>query len=167
MINIIAQTFGFLAILSSVIIYSRKTRAKILFYKSMQDACWFTHYILISAYSAAATSILCFVRAILFYRLKEKKGDKLVLIIFLVLYALSAMLTWKNIFSIFPAVSSSISTVAFWLRKPIHTKILAILASCSTLLYNLMIAHSISVYVGASISIITSVISIIKTQLNN
>ena len=101
MINIIAQIFGIIAILSSVVIYSRKTRKKIIFFKALQDVCWFTHYLLITAYSAAATSVVCFIRAIVFYHLKGKKKDVLFLVIFLCLYALSAYLTWQNIFSIF------------------------------------------------------------------
>ena len=162
MIEFIAQFFGVLAITSSLIIYSRKTRGKLIFFKSLQDLFWVVHYLLISAYSAAATNALCFVRESVFYRVKNKKWDKLLLVVFLMLYMLSAFFTWKNIFSIFPAVSSSVSTVAFWVKNPRNTKKLALVAATCTLIYNITLAQSLAVYVGVAFTIITSIISLLK-----
>lgn len=159
---VIAQIFGFAAICSSIIIYSRKTRDKLIFFKSLQDLFWVVHYSLISAYSAAATNALCFVRESVFSRVKNKKWDKILLAVFLMLYLLSAVLTWKNIFSIFPAVSSSISTVAFWSKNPRTTKKLSICAATCTFIYNLMLAQSVSVYVGVAFTAITSIVSLVK-----
>ncbi|MBQ7039239.1 MAG: YgjV family protein, partial [Clostridia bacterium] len=113
---------------------------------------------------AAATNGLCFVRESVFSRVKNKKYDKILLGVFLALYLLSAVLTWKNIFSIFPAVSSSISTVAFWLKNPRTTKKLSVCAATCTLVYNLMLAQSFSVYVGVAFTITTSIVSLIKTH---
>lgn len=163
MTEIIAQIFGFAAITSSIIIYSRKTREKLIFFKSLQDLFWVVHYSMIHAYSAAATNGLCFIRESVFSRMKNKKYDKVLLAVFLLLYLLSAVFTWKNIFSIFPAVSSSISTVAFWVKNPRTTKKLSIGAAACTLIYNIMLAQSVSVYVGVTFTAITSIISLLKT----
>ena len=174
----IAQGLGGIAIVSSIIIYSRKTRKKLLIFKSVQDICWFLHYILLAAFSAAATSALCVFRSFVYYNNDKKFAkSKLWLPIFLTLYAISAIFTWKGIFSIFPAMSSSVSAVAFWMKNPRHTKMLAILASTCTLIYNVTIAHSISVYIGVTFTITTSLLSLIlpilkskkeeKTQADN
>ena len=160
----IAQIFGALAIACSLIIYSRNDRKKLLIFKCIQDVCWLTHYLLLVAYSAVASSALGIVRSIAYYSVKksdDKKGLQfLLLALFLVLFALSAVLTWKNVFSIFPALGSSISTVAFWMKNPRHTKVLSIFASSSTLTYNVTVARSASVYVGATITILTSLYSL-------
>ena len=161
----IAQVFGGVAIVMSLIVYSRKKKTHLLTFKAVQDLCWLSHYLLLSAYSAAATSALCVVRSAVFYRTgKETRSSKLPLAIFLALYALSAVLTWKSVFSIFPAVSSSISTVAFWMKNPNHTRVLAISAALCTLTYNITVAHSLSVYVGVSFTILTSVASLIAQR---
>ncbi|MBQ6824047.1 MAG: YgjV family protein [Clostridia bacterium] len=76
-------------------------------------------------------------------------------------YTPSAALTWKNVFSILPALSSSVSTFAFWMKEPRHTKMLAILASSITLTYNITAAHSPSVYVAVSITMLTSIVSLV------
>lgn len=160
--NWIAQIFGALAITCSLFIYSRNKKKKLLIFKCIQDICWFIHYLILSAFSAAATSMLSIARSAAFYVTPRKKTkNQLILVIFLVLYVISAILTWKNIFSLFPAISSSVSTVAFWMKKPRHTKMLAILASLCTLFYNITVAHSISVYVGVLFTIITSITSLL------
>lgn len=162
----IAQIFGFLAICCSLIIYSRNDRKKLLTFKCIQDICWCSHYLLLSAWSAAATSALCISRSLVFYKSREKgKSGKMMLFLYLGLYAISALLTWKSIFSIFPAVSSSFSTVAFWMKNPKHTKLLAICAATCTLIYNLTTAHSLSVYIGVAITVSTSVSSLLLPLL--
>ena len=154
--NWIAQIFGALAITCSLFIYSRNKKKKLLIFKCIQDICWFIHYLILSAFSAAATSMLSIARSAAFYVTPRKKTkNQLILVIFLVLYVISAILTWKNIFSLFPTISSSVSTVAFWM------KMLAILASLCTLFYNITVAHSISVYVGVLFTIITSITSLL------
>lgn len=161
-LNWIAQIFGTLAIGCSLIIYSRNDRNKLLIFKCIQDLCWCTHYLILAAFPAAATSALCIGRSIAFYG-RPGKGErsKWVFVTFLALYALSAWLTWKNAFSILPAISSSISTVAFWMKNPKHTKMLAICASLCTLSYNIAAAHSISVYIGVTITVTTSIVSLL------
>ena len=129
----IAQVIGGIAVACSLIIYQCKTRKGILAFKLVQDVSWLTHYLLIAAFPAAATSSLCICRGLIFYHSDKKIGKSpLWLPLFLCLYALSAALTWKNAFSIFPAISSSLSTVAFWMKKPHYTKIISIFASLCT-----------------------------------
>ncbi|MBQ9099715.1 MAG: YgjV family protein [Clostridia bacterium] len=158
----IAQGFGVVAVTMSLIIYQRKTRKGILTFKTVQDLSWLTHYLLIAAFPAAATSALCLCRAFVFYNQDKKFGKSILwLPFFIILYAVSAVLTWSNIFSIFPAISSSLSTVAFWMKEPRHTKMLAILASLCTLIYNIMQAHSITVYIGVTFTITSALVSLL------
>lgn len=161
----IAQLFGALAISCSLLVYSRKSRNKLLIFKCVQDVSWLLHYLILSAFSAAATSGLCIFRSVAFYGSPKKKEKGVwVLFLFIFLYAVSACLTWKNIFSLLPAISSSVSTLAFWMKNPKHTKMLAILASSVTLAYNITVAHSLAVYIGVAITIFTSIISLITSK---
>lgn len=161
----IAQIFGVLAISFSLIIYSRKDRSKILIFKCAQDICWLSHYLILSAFSAAASSGLCIFRSVAFYGNPKKKEKSILLLwLFIILFAISAWLTWKSPFSLLPAISSSISTIAFWMKNPQHTKILAIFASLVTLSYNITVAQSLSVYIGVTITIFTSIISLITSK---
>lgn len=162
----ITQIFGTIALSCSFIIYQQKTRKRILSFKLLQDVCWFIHYFFLGAYSAAATSAICTTRSVVYYNNGKKFfSSKLWLFFYIVLYLISAAITWQGVFSIFPAASSIVSSFGFWLKNPKHTKILAILASTCSLIYNLNVSHSISVYIAATFSISSAAISIIRTAM--
>ena len=72
--TVLAQVFGFGALASSVIIYSRKTKRNLLIFKAVQDVCWCIHYLLLSCYSAAATSAICVTRSMVFCNPKMGKN---------------------------------------------------------------------------------------------
>lgn len=159
--NYIAQIFGFIAIGSSLVIYQQKKRRNILIFKSVQDICWFAHYMILSAYSAAATSAICFIRAQIYNSDRPIFKKKIWILVFLIFYAVSAAFTWNGIFSLFPALSSSLSSIAFWLKNVNHTKILSIVASLSTLVYNVNVSNSVAVYVGVTFTITSALSSLI------
>jgi len=161
-----AQIFGFMAIGISLFVYSRRKREHILICKLTQDMVWAIHYCLLGAYSAMATNLICAGREITFYNPKVKPFvNRCLTLIFISFYLVSALITWKNIFSIFPALSSIISTLAFRLKNPIRIKLLAIPSSLCTLIYNITTSHSVSVYVGITITLTTISVSLISTLI--
>ena len=158
----IAQIFGFAAIGMSLLIYLRNTKKQILFCKLMQDVFWFTHYAILSCGSAAATQGLCITREIVFYNSDKKWAKRKIWVpVYMCLYLISAVLTWKSIFSIFPALSALFSTTALSMKKPLHTKLLMIPSSLCTLLYNLTVSHSPAVYIGITFTFTSITISIV------
>jgi hypothetical protein len=162
---LLSQLFGAGAITCSLIIYSRRSKQSLLLFKCAQDCFWLVHYLLLATYPAAATSALCVSRSLVFRKTGNKgQSNRWVLAIYLALYAASAALTWKNLFSLLPAISSSISTVAFWVPCVKYTKYLSIGAALCTLCYNLLVAHSVTVYIGVCFTVTTSVISLISQR---
>lgn len=158
---ILPQLFGFGALLTSIIIYSRKNRKSLLLCKAVQDVLWGIHYLLLACYSAAATSAICITRSFVFYHRDKQKGKAwLWVVAYFAFYAVSAVLTWQNAYSLLPATASCTSTVAFFRKKPEHTKALQIMASLITLSYNILQSHSLTVYLGVTLTVTTSVISL-------
>lgn len=161
--EILAQIFGFCALISSVIIYSRKGRSSLLLFKAMQDIFWGIHYLLLACYSAAATSMICVTRSFVFYHSDKKWAkSRLWVLAYLVFYAVSAAITWRNIYSLLPALASCTSTWAFYLKKTEHTKGLQIVASLITLSYTILQSHSVTVYLGVALTITTASISLLN-----
>lgn len=159
----IAQIFGAVAILSSIVIYQQKTRKRLLSFKLVQDVCWCIHYLILGAYSAAATSFICTSRSVIYYNNdKPIFASKLWLLIYICLYAVSAVFTWNGIFSIFPAMSSILSSIGFWVKQPIRTKAISVCASACTLVYNINVSHSAMVYIGVTLTISSALISIFR-----
>lgn len=162
----IAQLLGFSAIGISLFVYSRKKREKILIFKLIQDLLWSAHYLLLGTYPAMATNLICASREITFNAKNPRLSKNHILTYaYVIFYLLSAILTWKNAFSIFPALSSIITTIAFRLKDPIKLKLLAIPSSLCTLVYNITTSHSISVYVGVTITLTTLFTSLASTVI--
>ncbi|MBR3862773.1 MAG: YgjV family protein [Clostridia bacterium] len=162
----IAHVFGFGAIGCSLLIYTRKKRDGILLFKLVQDLFWATHYGLLGAYSAMASSLICATRETVYYNKNPKISKSVPLFCcFLLFFALSAALTWKSIFSIFPALSSIFSTIAFRIKRPRLLKLMALPSYACTLIYNITVAHSISVYVGLTITLSSITYSFIRDAI--
>lgn len=165
--EILAQIFGLGALISSVIIYSRKDRSRLLIFKAMQDIFWGIHYLLLACYSAAVTSMICVTRSFVFYHSDKKWAKSMLWVLaYLVFYAVSAVVTWQNIYSILPALASCISTVAFYLKKIEQTKALQIVASLITLTYTILQSHSVTVYLGVALTVTTASISLLNHYKN-
>lgn len=161
--EILAQIFGFGALISSVIIYSRKKRTSLLLFKATQDILWGIHYLLLGCYSAAASSAICVTRSFVFYNDNKKWAkSKLWVLVYLSFYAVSAAMTWQNVYSILPALASCTSTVAFYLKKTEQTKALQIVASLITLSYTILQSHSLTVYLGVTLTIVTAAFSLLR-----
>lgn len=160
-----AQVFGLLALCASLIIYRQKKRQKLLYFKLFQDVMWLIHYLLLGTASAAATSALCITRSAVYANSSKKFFALRIWIpIYVILYAASAVLTWSSVFSLFPALSSILSSIGFGMRQPRHTKIIALFASACTLVYNIAVAHSPSVYLGLTFTVCTSVYSLLRDE---
>ena len=84
------------------------------------------------------------------------------LVLFWVLGIVSAIVTWKNWFSILPAMASALSIFSFWKGEPKLTKILAFPISACFMLYNIAclsymgIANEIFVLISTTVGLLRS-----------
>lgn len=127
---------GYLAIVTSVIIYQQKTRSRLLIFKGIADILWIAHYLLLGAYTGAAVTGVALVREILFFKTDRKSSrGKIALVFFLCASVCSSILTWGSIFSIFALMGSLISIVSFWIGEPKLSRILSFPISVCMLTY--------------------------------
>lgn len=118
-VELIGKVAGYLAIVTSVIIYQQKTRPRLLICKAIADALWITHYLLLGAYTGAAVTGVALVREILFFKTDRKsKLGKLALVCFLCISIGCSALTWSTWFSVFAMLGSLLSIVSFWIGEP-------------------------------------------------
>lgn len=133
---IISSIFGALGIAANVFIYQQKNGKNLLKVKLLSDAIWAIHYLSLFAYSAVCTCCIAIVRESIFLH-KEKRWaqSKLWLVLFIACNIVSAILTWKSIWSILPGLAGVISVVSFWIAKPKVTRTLAYPISALFLTY--------------------------------
>lgn len=118
-----AQIIGFTGVAVNVLIYQQKTQKRVLCFKFISDIAWALHYIFLGAFSGAAVACVGLLRETVF--MFSQKHRKKWLVLFLCITVVSIYLTWKNWFSIFPAIASFLSVISFWQRSPKRTRLLA------------------------------------------
>ncbi|MCQ2977849.1 MAG: YgjV family protein, partial [archaeon] len=73
---IIANAFGIIALIMLCLSYQNKKRLNFLYQQLVSGVCYLVQYLLLGAFSAAATSVISFIRTLLFAFL-EKKSNKI------------------------------------------------------------------------------------------
>lgn len=115
----------------SATIYLQQDRKHILAVKLLTDVLWAVHHFLIGNTIAAITTGTAIAREILLM----KKRRFVYVIIFPILFFVPLFFTYKNITSLIPPLSSSVSTVGFYNKKVALIKIFGALASVLMLIY--------------------------------
>ena len=158
----LSTIFGVLGMATTVLIYQQKTRKGLILSKLLSDVIWFLYYICLSAYSGAAIAVIGMIREIVFIN-REKKWAKhpIWLVFFLMLSFISAIITWKNIFSVLPCIASAISVVSFWIGNPKLSRKLSYPISACMLTYNITSVAVIGV-INEIFTVISSIIGTIR-----
>ena len=133
----IGQTIGVLAIIVSALIYIQPNRYRMVFLKLVTDFLWVAHHILIFSYPAAATTGIAILREFILLPKGKNNHNKAVLVVFSALFAATAVFTWKDSFSVLPAIASVLSTVAFGSSKIRLIRIFAFMSSVCMFVYGL------------------------------
>lgn len=162
MINI-GQFIGIIAIVLSFFIYIQKGRFQMLLLKLFTDILWVAHHLCIFSYTAAATTGISVLREVVFFRIGNSIYRKIVSALFIVCYAVAAAFTWKDGFSILPAVASVEATLAFGNEKVEHIRFFAFLASVCMLIYGVHY-FSVPTMINEVLTQGSILISVVKKQ---
>ena len=165
-INIIAQGIGVLGIITYIIMYQLNSMTKIRCAKLTMDFLWGIHYLLLNATAGFVANAVCFVREIVFIKFDKSGFDgRKWLCLFVSVNVISAIITWKGLYSGIPAVVSVLGTYGFWQKKVNVARILALICNILMFTYDLFIASYVGL-VGETLAFISVVIAIIKAKQN-
>lgn len=135
--NYIGQLVGIAAIIVSLFIYIQPNRYRMVFLKLVTDFLWVLHHVSILSYTAVATTGIAIFREIVFLPERKSKYNNVILFVFSVLFVAAAIFTWKDGFSVFPAIASVLSTVAFGSNKVRLIRIFAFMSSVCMFIYGI------------------------------
>lgn len=135
--NYVGQLIGILAIGISALIYAQTSRFKMVFLKLVTDVLWIIHHISIHSYTASATTAIAIVRECVFLPRRRHGFNAVTVCVFSSLFIAASLITWKDIFSIFPAIASVLSTFAFGNKRVRLIQIFAFLSSVCMLIYGI------------------------------
>ena len=149
----IGQVVGVIAMVESFFIFQVTDRRKMVALKLLDDLLWVTHFILIGGYTAALTTGIAVFREIIFYYKGKRKWASSIFwaIGFSAAFAACAPFTWVDIFSIFPAAASVVSTWVFWVNRTKTAKLIQLPSAVCMFIYNIVYSS----YSGMLTQIIT------------
>ena len=114
----VGQIVGFAAMAVSMLIYLQRKRKNILILKLSSDVLWALHHLMILSYTAALTTAIAIFREIVFYNYDKKWAkSRWWSVGFSLVFVMAALFTWKDAFSIIPAIGTVLTTVAFGEQK--------------------------------------------------
>ena len=100
---------------------------------------------------------------------REKKWAKhpAWLVFFLVLSVGSAVLTWKNWFSLLPMAASMLAVISFWIGKPRVSRLISFPIAGSMLAYDISLTPiSVAGIVNELLTITSSMIGMIRYDIH-
>ena len=162
---ILGNVVGAIGVALSVIIYQQNKGRKLLIYKLISDFVWALHYFLLGGVLGTVVALIGVVREFTFLN-KDKKwaASKLWLVLFIVISVTAAILNWKNIFSILPAIASVISVFSFWVGNPKLSRILSFPISACMLIYDIPLKAVLGI-VNEIFTCTSSIVGIIRTKI--
>lgn len=165
--ELVAQIIGVFAMAFNIWSYQQKSQKYIIALQLVGSALFTVHFFMLNAYMGALLNAVGIVRAIVFLHKAKLKSDHVLwLIAFIVVYALSYILTFSvlgkeltalnALVEILPVIGMTATTFAFRCKTAKNTRLLGLVSSPSWLIYNV-----VSLSIGAICCEVFSLISII------
>ena len=144
MIFYVAQGVGLIGMILSFISFQKNEKRKILWIQASSAFTWAVHFILLGifidagAFTGAGMNLVEIPRNLIFAQKHKKRRQRILTAVFITAFVISGVLTWESIFSLFPIIAMSISTVVFSLQNPRYIRFFMMPVSIFWLVYNII-----------------------------
>lgn len=156
----LTQLFGFIGLALLVIPYMFDSRKFILKMQIAASIIFGIHYFMLGAITGSVSQVINVVRS--FVYLKDPK--KWQLYIFIILYVIVGVLTWKGLISILAIIGSLFSTTGYFMKDTRLIRMYSLLQGISWLAYCIL-NGSFGGTVSETIFIIVVVVGIVRFDL--
>ena len=155
-IFIMAQIVGLIGIVCGMITFHTKDMRGARKWKLTIDILWSLHYLLLGAFTGFGTSMIAACREIVFLNDHKKICQlKMWPWFFIVLNFISSAITWRGIYSIFPAISAVLATFIFWQKDIRRGRVMGLAVNSLMFLYD--------VFAGSFMGMVTETLSFVST----
>ena len=142
-----SQVLGLLLCVLSFFVYCGKKREQILITKLSADILSSIQQAMVGASTGALICCIAITRELVFYnRGKKKWASHIVwLFVFLLAMSIAPFFTWQGPVSLLPATGSALAVIAFYCKRPVHTRIIGVFAHLLWLIYTILTLNLMSV----------------------
>lgn len=153
MIYIISQMFGLVAFVFSILAFHKDKKKNILSNMVISNILNFMQYLLLGAISGCITKVIAIIRDLVIINKKDK--DNYLLYGFIIIYIISAITTYDNIYSVLPLLAAVIYLCGIWNGDELKVKRISFLTYILWLIYNICVL--------SIVGIISNIVSIISS----
>ncbi len=145
--NILAQVFGFFALIFLVISYQQKNRIKFLDLQLLANIFYCLQYLVLHAYSGVASFLISTIKMFIFHMDEKKnKSTSVFILIFLELsFIVLGIFTYENLYSLIPILGACLFTYGAWQRNLKVTYFIGILVAVISNVYDIIVGAYVSV----------------------
>lgn len=165
MVNYIAQAVGFGGAALNCISFQQNKRSRIIGVQIFAAIMFIIHFIMLGAYTGAALNFIGLLRSIVFYNSDKKWAKSPVwLVVFIIISAVSSILTWKEWYSILPATAMILTTISYWMKDETKIRLITFPSSPCWLIYNVF-EKSVAGIVTECIVMTSLIIAIVRYDI--
>ena len=167
--NLIIQLIGVIAYAILAFSYFKKKKKDILFIQIFSTIAFAIHYYLLGGVTATVCNLISLLIIIIIYIFeKNNRNSKKILVLSTIpLLVLIALFTYKNIFSIFPIIASSIVLISFIISNEDVIRISGIISALCWIIYAIIYKSYAGIIFEAFSMFSTSIAFVKNINLNN
>lgn len=164
--NIVAQIFGFIALVFYVVGLQLNNKKKVLIYLIITNIFYSLQYLMLDAYSGLFVSLIGIFRCIIFLKF-EKEQKEVPLYVLLIIFGIitySGILSYNGLLSLIPICMGFVYSWSTWQKNMKNFRIVCIINAISWFFYNFMIGAYVGVF-STIVEFTFAVVAIIKFDL--
>jgi len=137
--NIIAQIIGVFGLVCSLLSFQMKKRKWIMAFQMTASLSFSAQLFLLGAITGGCVDMISFIRTMIFSQNGKKWASSPIwLYVFIAIMIGTGLLTWQNAWDILPIAGSILSTIALWMKREKHIRLISLAVGPCWLVYNLV-----------------------------
>lgn len=135
--DFITAALGYIAFIVGILTFQSNKQKHIVLLKAFTDICFGIQYILLGAYTGAATDLVGCVRNLIFAKeFKRKRTQYIITAFFVVIMIIIGIVTWNGYLSLLAIAGKLCTTVSFSIKNTKFLRLFTIPSSLMWIIYN-------------------------------
>lgn len=160
---ITSQIISAIATILLLLSFQQKTHKRIVLMQAVSGLLFGIQYMMLGAYEGMICNYIGAIRSVVYsFRNKSKIVDSIFCpIVFAIIFVISGIVTYQNIFSLLPIVAMFIASFVLWSPKTQQLRALTLPTSAMWLVYN-AVSHSYVAVLTEVLNLISIIIGLIR-----
>ena len=158
---IVGQILGFIYLIIFVISFQFKKLETLMKIRIVSKIIATLHYLFLSAYSGAVSQFISIFPNYFSYKYQGQKKNKIITFLFIIIFFISGILTYQNIYDTLPIIGSILTVIAIFQTNTKYVRLFQLIISPFFLVYNI-VSHSYAGIIMEILVVISCLIGMMR-----